>query len=281
MSKRDLAGIDTDMFTPIGRLLQQAFAHGINCDIIHGGLESGQTALQSIYEQSATQNCMLGTKMREVETGREFIYSQAGTVALGKALMTISLPVVNNYINQVQTGYGWAVGATSGNILITTAATPAANYFKDGWLVVNKGTGLGQCYPVATSSSHATIIAVTLKTGHSVITAWPEGSECSLVRNPFKGTLVAPVTTLTAPPAGVPIIAVTEAYYYWSQVKGPCAMTVDTGDTITIGEPVGSAGTNAVAGAVGIATTLEGHYGRAMTIGTADETCLINLDLGL
>ncbi len=281
MSKRDLAGMDADMFTPIGRVLQQAFAHGLDCNIIHGGLETGQTALQSIYAQAATQNCVLGTKLAEKETGREFIYSQAGSVALGKALMTISLPPVSNYLDELQTAYGWAIGATSGNILITTGATPAANYFKDGWLVVNKGTGLGQCYPIATSSSHATIIAVTLKSGHSVITAWPAASEVSLVKSAFRATIVAPVSTLTAPPAGVPIIAVTEAYYFWAQVKGPCAMTVDTGDTLTVGEPVGSPGTNAVAGAVGIATTVEGHYGRAMTIATADETALINLDFGL
>ena len=281
MSKRDLSGIDSDMFSPIGRVLQQAFAHGIDCDIVQGGLISGQTALQSIYEQSATKNCTLGTKLREVETGREFVYSQAGSVALGKALMTISLPPVSNYIEVVQAGCAWAIGDTSGNVLIETGATPAANYFTDGWLVVNKGTGLGQCYPIATSSSHATLIATTLKSGHSVITAWPVESEASLVKSPFMATIVAPVTTLTAPPAGVPLIAVTEAYYYWAQVKGPCAMTVDTSDTLTIGEPVGSAGTNNTAGAVGIGTTTEGHYGRAMTIADSEETALINLDLGL
>jgi hypothetical protein len=55
-------------------------------------------------------------------------------------------------------------------------------------------------------------------------------------------------------------------------------MYVDTGDTLTIGEPVGSPGTNAVAGAVGGATTLEGRYGKAMSIGAADEIALINLN---
>lgn len=281
MSKRNLANIDADMFSPIGRLLQQGFAHGLDCDIVQGGLESGQTALQSIYAQAAVQNCAIGSKLVEKESGREFIYTQAGSVNLSKALMTISLPPVSNYLDIAQTAYGWAVGDSSGNVLITTGATPATDYFKDGWLVVNKGTGLGQCYPILSSSSHATIVAVVLKSGHVVITAWPEASEVSLVKNVFRDVIVAPVTTLTATPAGVPIIDVTATYFYWNQVKGPCAMTVDTGDSLTIGEPVGAAGTNAVAGAVGVASTLEGHYGRAMTLATGDETCLVNLDLGL
>jgi len=282
MSKRNLATMDAFMFTPVGRLLQQAFAHGINCDIIHGGLEVGQTSLQGIYETNVTQNCELGTKLREVSTGREFIYSQAGTVILYKALMTESLPVVANYVEQVQTNYAWAAGASSGTVLITTGATPAANYFKDGWMVVNKVTGIGQCYPIATSGSHATILAVALKTGHTIQIATDATSEITLVRNPFKGTIVAPVTTLTAPPAGVPLIQVAIGYFFWAQVKGPCAMTVDAGEgALTIGEPVGSPGTNGTAGAVGIGTTTEGHYGRAMTTGQSDETILVNLDLGL
>ena len=281
MSKQDLANLDRDIGQMLGRPFQEAFAHGIDCDIVHGGLLAGQTSLQSVYDQSITQNCVLGTELWEVETGRKFIYQKAGSVALGKALMTISLPPVSNYINQVQTAYGWDIGDSSGNILITTGATPAANYFADGWLVINKGTGLGQIYPILTSGSHATIIPIVLKSGYTVQIAWPAASEATLVKCPFKDTIVAPVTTLTAPPAGVPLIAVTAEYFFWAQVKGPCPLTVDNGDTLTIGEPVGSAGTNAVAGACGVATTLEGHYGRAMTIGTADETALINLDLGL
>ena len=278
--KRDLANMDSAMFSPIGKMLQQAFAHGIDNNIVHGGMLTGQTALQSIYAASATQNCTLGTKLVEKETGREFHYSRAGSVALAKALMTQGAAEVANYLEEVQTAYGFAIGATSGNVLITTGATPAANLFADGWMVCNKGAGIGQAYPILTSGSHATIVPVVLKTGHSIVTAIAAASEISLVVNPFRNTIVAPVTTLTAAPAGVPLIAVTEAYYFWAQTKGPCAMTVDTGDTLTIGEPVGSAGTNAVAGAVGVATTLEGRYGKAMSIAIADETCLVNLDLG-
>lgn len=77
MSKRNLALLDTDMFTPIGRLLQQGMAHGITNDMIYGGLEVGQTALQGLYTVQAAQNCIAGTR-RVTWDGRVFRYSYSG-----------------------------------------------------------------------------------------------------------------------------------------------------------------------------------------------------------
>lgn len=62
MSKRNLATMDTDMFTPIGRLLQQGMAHGITNDMIFGGLVTGQTDLQNLYVSQTTQNCLVPTR---------------------------------------------------------------------------------------------------------------------------------------------------------------------------------------------------------------------------
>jgi hypothetical protein len=58
-------------------------------------------------------------------------------------------------------------------------------------------------------------------------------------------------------------------------------MTVDTGDTVILGNPVGFPSTNAVAGACGvISTTGTGNiYGNCMTVGVADETALVFLTL--
>lgn len=246
-------------------------------DIVQSGLLASQ-ATQNIYTQSVTQKYPLGSKLTMADR-REFIYSKAGVTALGKALMCQAPVQITNYSEQVQTGYGWASAATTGTILITTGATPAADAWKDGWMIVNKGTGLGQAYKIKSNTSHATIPTVTLY--DAIVTAFAATSEITIVSNPFNGAIVCPVTTVTGIPIGVPVIAVTEAYYYFGQVKGPCPMTVDTGDTVVIGEPVGAAGINAVAGAIGIATTLEGRYGRLMSLNVADETALVWLDLGL
>jgi hypothetical protein len=56
-------------------------------------------------------------------------------------------------------------------------------------------------------------------------------------------------------------------------------MTVDTGDTLTIGCACGGPATAAVAGAVGVFAATEPFYGQVITIGAADETALINLML--
>jgi len=274
--RRDLSGLDTDINQALGRVIQQAFKYGIDCDIIHGGLLEGCVE-QGIYEQSATQKYVIGSK-RRLPDGREFIYAKAGGVALGKALMCEGPVGISNYREQVQTGYGWAAGAKSGTILITTGATPAVDAWKDGYMVVNKGTGLGQLHKIKSNTSHATIPTVTLY--DAIVAAFAATAEVTIIANPFNGTIVCPVTTLTSPPAGIPLIAVDIGYYYWSQVKGPAPITVDTGDTLVIGEPCASAGTNAVAGAAGPAVTLEGHYGKVLYIGTADEIAIVQLDLG-
>jgi len=79
MSKRNLATIDTDMWTPIGRLLQQAMAHGITNDMIYGGLETGQTSLQGLHAESATKNCKIGSR-RVGEDGSVHRYGYASSL---------------------------------------------------------------------------------------------------------------------------------------------------------------------------------------------------------
>lgn len=275
MSKRDLATMDADMFSPIGRVLQQAMAHGINNNIIHGGLVTGQTSVQSVYAYSTTKNCTLGTTMLEKETGRGYVYSQAGATQLEKGLMTQALAPVANYLEEVQ-AVAWTAGAQSGTATITTGATPAANYFEDGWLIVNKLTGLGYAYPILSNTSHATTITVVLKPGYPIIVTTDATSEFSLIKSPFKQTIVCPTTTITAQSAGVPPIVVPIGKYFWSQVKGPCPMLVDTGKTLVIGEGVCNGAT--VGGAACNAITLKTHWGNAMTIGAAGEYAFVNLN---
>ena len=257
------------------RIVRQALIDGIDGSIISGGLLAEGSA-QGIYEENVAQQYVLGTKMR-FKDGRVFRYAKAGAVALEKALMCQGPAVVSNYVTQIQTAHGIAAGLSAGNILITTGATPAADLFKDGWLLVSKAGGMGQVRRILTSGSHATIIAVTFE--GALEEAIAATSECSLIQSPFKASIVVPVTTRTNVPIGVPTIEVTAEYYYWSQTGGAAAMLVDTGDTLVIGDPVGVPATNAVAGAVGIAVTVKGRYGDCMYISAAGEAALIDLKI--
>lgn len=257
------------------RLLRNGLIDGFDGDLISGGLLEGGSE-QSILEESATQNYVLGSVKRD-RYGRKFRYCLNGGVALVAGFMTQGPAVVGNYTEEVQTGYANAIGSTSGNILITTGATPAANLFKDGWMLVNKVTGIGQIRRILTSGSHATIIALTWEGGLEVAT--DATSEISLLQSVYKASIVMPVTTPTNIPTGVPLIGVTIAYYYWSQTAGPGPVIVDTGETIVIGQPVGLPETSAVAGACGVNLTITSRWGKVMFVAAAAEPALINLTL--
>ena len=257
------------------RVLRQALIDGIDGDLISGGLLAEGTA-QGLLEENVAQQYVLGSKKRD-RYGRVFRYTKNGAVALVKGFMTQGPAVVANYTEEVQTGHGIAVGLSAGNILITTGATPAANLFKDGWLVVNKGAGIGQVRRILTSGSHATIIAVTFE--GALEEAIAVTSECSLIQSPYKDVIVMPVTTPTNIPTGVPLIAVTAAYYFWSQVAGPAPVIVDTSETIVIGQPVGLPATSTVPGACGVNVTITTRWGAVMFVAAAAEPALINLQL--
>ena len=234
-------------------------------------------ASQDIFEISSTAKHDVGERLQLGD--RVFRYGKAGAVALGKALMTQAPAVVTNHKEQVQTAYGWTAGQTVVNVLVGATAVTLDQY-KDGYAVINKGTGLNQAYKIK-SNTAAVLSGVTiLPLYDAVIIAVAATAEITLVANPYVDTIVAVQTTLTAQAVGVPLVAVTAAYYYWSQVAGPCPMTVDTGDTLVTGNDCGTPATNAVAGTVGVSSAVLPIYGRVMQfIGTADETALIFLTL--
>lgn len=144
MSKRNLATLDTDMFTPIGRLLQQAMAHGIMNDMTYGGLEVGQTSIQGLCVAQTIKNCAIATR-RVTPDGRVFRYSLSGA--------RCDTYIANQFHNSIGTGAGdvgidWSalaasadVGATS--IIMTNQGghTIAENALVGGNLVLNPTVG--------------------------------------------------------------------------------------------------------------------------------------------
>lgn len=116
MSKRDLAGMDSDMFTPIGRLLQQGMAHGITNDMIYGGLVTGQTTLQGLCVAQGVKNCSIATR-RVTWDGRVFRYSYAGA--------RCDTFIANIFYNSIGAGAGnvgidWSVLAATSAIDATS-----------------------------------------------------------------------------------------------------------------------------------------------------------------
>lgn len=272
---RDLSALDRDICQPLGRIIGEAFRDGINCSIIHGGRLAGGVA-QTPYQQSVSQNYIIGSKLRMVD-GREFIYSKAG--AGGHAIGTINQAEARttNWADEVQTAYGFAIGQSAGIVLITTGAAPAANEWKGGSLLVNSGTGIGQCHRILTNTSHLTLPYVTLNEG--VVSAILAADHVTISKNPFLDTIIAIKATITGRLTGVALLTVTGAYFYWSQVKGFAPLLVDTGGALVIGDPVGIGG--AVDGSCDIAITITDRIGIVLDVAPATEYATIDLNLGL
>lgn len=277
MPKQNPGNISTAVQSPLSDLMYGLFNYGINGNIISGGMLIN--SIPDVYTESAAPVATIGSKLRMLD-GREFIYCKNGAAEIGIAKMAQAEAPTGEWTDETQTDYGWTAGDISNTCLITTAATPAVNEWAEGWMVQSNGTGLGQMYRICTNTSHATLPVVTLY--RAVITDIPAAAQLSFIKSNFMDTIVVDKTAgLTAHAVGVPLITVTAAYYYWSQVKGPAPLTVDTGETIAIGFPVTHPATCAVDGTCGPCVTLENRYGDVMYISAADKIAVVNLNLGL
>ena len=250
--------------------------------VLPKGIIFGDTAQpkQTVYEQSVTPNYLVGTKL-VYSDGREFRYARAGAVALAKALMTQGAVSDADLFEQDQATPFATAGETTVTVTIGTGLTIGAN--KDdlagGTLMVNKATGINESYGILGSEIGSTDTRMSLVLDTPIRTSMADDTEITIVPNLWTLTLVAP-EPVTAMVAGVPLIAVTAAYYYWSQTKGPCPIIVDTSETIVIGDLVGAPATQTTAGAVGIWVTLTKAWGVAMRANTTvDEPCLVFLDI--
>ncbi len=230
MSKRDLAAIDTDMFTPIGRVLQQAMAHGITNDMIYGGLEVGQTSLQAIHAIAAIQNCRIGSR-RVTWDGMVYRYGEAEST-----LNTAYLCASSNRTQEV--GYSSVTtGAAAGEdtIIFTVAGGDgdgsgniAVDYLKDGILCVDMGQ-VGAVYQMRIKSN--TVLtgggggAMTVVVDEPFPLAVTDSMSVEAMACPYKGLINSGVSA-RASYLGLPQRDATSVLpYNWILTHGPCWVT--------------------------------------------------------
>jgi hypothetical protein len=194
-------------------------------------------------------------------------------VALAVAKLTQqSVPDANANNEALSATQSAAIGATE--IVVTFGGAVTADFYKDGIFYVNDATGEGYMYRVKGHAAGTANVTIYLKDPIRVALV-ASTSEWSMIQNRQKGVIICP-TTLTAPPAGVPPIAVTANYFFWNQVKGPCVVLTD--GTLAIGEEV--APSNGTAGSVEAlvhATTFDTTVGTVAGLNASTEYSLINL----
>lgn len=219
---RNLANLDRDIGQALGRIIQEAFADGLVIEKQYsgGGQLSGGVA-QDIYEESISQNFDIGT--RYVQDDRVFRYCKAGST-----LYALMEGYCGNFPREGNTA---PVVYPAGSYTITIPTNPngvnhakeiVANYWNGGYIWIMQYpivTGCGQLYRIASSAAavggYITLTLVKpLKyevAASSWITAWPN------VYSDIKGGSQVRMSNVC-----IPLIPVTDQYYFWGQTWGPC-----------------------------------------------------------
>ena len=246
-------------------------------DIIFAG--DGEP-IQSVYEESSTQEYQLGTKLVYPD-GRVFRYAKAGE-ALSKALMTSAQ---ENYAycdaeTQSTSGTSVEVGDIEITIDVTTGGTWTENNFAGGFIVNTSGTAtcIGDIYKVVANKITATDTKMKVQLETPIRVAWDASSVIYMMKNPYMDVEPFP-TTPVGTATGIPLIDVTSGYYFWAQRGGYAPCIVDDGETVIMGDAVGHPATVADEGACGVVAATDHVWGYCVMTAAIDAAALIDLTI--
>lgn len=173
---------------------------------------------QDIYAESETKVHELGTFFDLGE--RRFRYCQAGG-ALARCKATIQAATVANHSDLVTATA--AIGATTLTVTLGGTAVTIDQY-AGGFVALVAGTGLGQIYRIKSHPAQTTTTGTVVLTLYDplVIATAVADTKADLVKSKYASlTNSISQTTVTV---GVPLIAVTDAYFHWEQTRGLCAV---------------------------------------------------------
>lgn len=190
-------------------------------------------ARQQIFDQdarsiSATKGSEYLGSVANTLDGRSYVYATAGASNLLPGKLTIAPATTANHTNQ--TGVAYPVGTTQLTFNIGGTAA-AAGLYSGGYLSVNDTATTGiNVYRIRsnTVSAGSAPITVTLEPDEGLTVATTTASKFSLYNSPFNFTIVAPGDSSAYQCSGVPNVAVTATYFYWSQTAGYAAVLNDS-----------------------------------------------------
>lgn len=188
-----------------------------------------QVTDQDARSISATKGQEYHGQVAHTVDGRAYVYATAGASNLLPGKLTVAPATTANHTNQ--TGVAYAVGTTS--LTYTVGATAAAaNLYASGYFSVNDtGTTGVNVYRIKTNTVVASgggSITVALFDDEGLTVATTTASKFSLYNSPFNFTIVAPGDSSAYQATGVPNVAVTATYSYWSQTAGYAAVLNDS-----------------------------------------------------
>jgi len=231
---------------------------------------------QGIYQISETRKEELGT-LRVLSDGRKFRYARAGGSDLAAGKLGVAAAINADHADEAIAA-AVAIGEKVLTLTVTAGTVIAENELKGGAFQINDGTGEGYSYVIDANTALAvggTSISITLEEGIKV--ALDTTSEFTLVHSPWNDVVEG--TTIGCP-IGVPVVAVTAAYYYWAQTGGLAVVLM--GDTVALGTAViqdtaTAAGSTAIMAAASVAPQVGIVHGFA-GVDTEYQPVLLTID---
>jgi len=221
--RRDLSVLDRDIGQDWSRIIQEAFKHGIDCDIIHGGLLAGRSD-QGLYEVSATQNYVIGTK-RMTPDGRVFRYAKSGGICYtgqGSAIY----PDIAFFSN-----CSGALGATDNQVTFASKSY-AKDALKGGYVTIYGGLPVNSNCPhrLITGNNLCVNEDLILELDGAVGRVVDDGTGCEVYFSIYSDLRLGTRTTESF--AGLAAAYVSAAdRYFWVQTWGPVWCALQIGST--------------------------------------------------
>jgi len=190
--------------------------------------DSVQIFPNDIHDTDSSAQLPVGT-LGETTDGRKYRYASAGGADLDPGKLTVAATQLANHENM--TPAVTAIGATK--VTVTLGATAAtANFYANGYLVVNDVTGEGIAYRVTGHPAADSAATLVVTIAEPITVALDATSQVSLVANPYK-TVVISATDQADMPVGVPNVTISSGEYGWIQTGGVASVWAD--EAITAG----------------------------------------------
>ena len=185
---------------------------------------------KDVYETGGTMLYPLGTKLI-TPSGSVFRYAEVGaTVGVANKLYQAETRTAD-WVTQAIATTAMAVGDTTITFTPAVGTALVANDLAGGTVIAEETDDLGHIYPI---KSHPAIAGaasgvLTLEDGVTVKVAMAivGGNVLTAMKNPWKDIIIAPATTPTAIPAGIPRVIIAANEWGWVQTQGVSSCLVN------------------------------------------------------
>lgn len=182
--------------------------------------------VQGLFELSTVQKHRLGT-VRELDDGRRFVYCSNTAAQIGAGiLISKAAAPADATVAAADVTFGGTVG--SKKVSVTISATPTLNLYRDGFLIITAGAGVGEMYKIKgnTADDDPATGRFTLYLYDALRTLWvAANTTISLWENSYKNLLLNPAvsgaTATTEETAmGLTTQIIPASNYFWAQTWG-------------------------------------------------------------